>query len=139
MKAQTNFNLYLIATFFSVIILSLIWWGQKNSEVAVFLIENPIIIPHYLLDKLGLFNLAAGILGTISIFFLLVLSFARTYNRGENKKVLRGSRIITSKKLKAIFKKESRSKNLLQLEIAGIPIPKIFENRGFFMWLSWHW
>ena len=135
-RTQTNSNLSLIVIFFSVVILSLIWWGLENSQVAVFLIENPIIIPHYLLEKLGFFNLAAGILALIAIFVFLVLNFARNYNHHENKKVLRGSKLISDKELKAIFKQESQSQDKLLLEIGGIPIPERFENRGFFMFGS---
>lgn len=136
MKASNNYNGSLIAIFFLIVFLFPIWWGLENTEVALFLIEHPIMIPYYLIQKLGYFQLIAGILATLSIALFLILNFVRSHHHRETKKVLRGAEIIPHHQLATIFKQESQSKNLPQLKLAGIPIPHRLENLGFFMFGS---
>ena len=49
MKAKNNDNSSLIATFIMVAILLLVWWGMENTEIALFLIEHPVVIFPYVL------------------------------------------------------------------------------------------
>lgn len=54
MKAKNNhnYNSSLIAIFISVALLLLVSWGMNNTAVALFLIEHPVLILPYLLEKL---------------------------------------------------------------------------------------
>jgi len=51
MKAKNNDNSSLIATFIMLAILLLVLWGVKNTEVALFLIEHPVVILPYVLNN----------------------------------------------------------------------------------------
>ncbi len=52
MKAKNNDNSSLIATLVMTALLLLVWWGMKNTEVALFLMEHPVLILPYLFEKL---------------------------------------------------------------------------------------
>lgn len=139
MKAKNNDNSSLIAIFIMVAMLLLVWWGMNNTEVALFLIEHPVLILPYLFEKLvekfGYLKLflVTFIVTFIAIFFLLK---PKDLHSKHNKNVLRGAKVIPSRKLKTILKKKPRFKNKPQLKIAGIPIPAEYENLGFFMFGS---
>ena len=51
-KNNDNYNSSLIATFIMTAMLLLVWWGMDNTEVALFLIEHPVLILPYLFEKL---------------------------------------------------------------------------------------
>ena len=139
MKAKNNDNSSLIATFIMLAILLLVLWGVKNIEIALFLIEHPVVILPYLLDKLvdkfGYFKLIFG--GFIVAFFLIFL-LVKPDNKlkDHNRNVIRGAKVLPFRQLKAILKKQPRLKRQPQLKIAGLPIPAKLENRGFFMFGS---
>jgi hypothetical protein len=74
MKANnSNLNSSLVASFFSIIFLSLALWGVNNTEVALFLIEHPIVILPYLIDQFGYLRLFAGVLTTALMLSLFLL------------------------------------------------------------------
>ena len=136
MKPPNNHSFSLLAIFFLLIFLFVALWGLENSQMALFLIEHPIMIPYYLIRKLGYFKLITVILGSIAMALVLMLNCFSNQKRRETKQILRGAEIIPHRQLVAIFKKELRKSNLLKLEIAGIPIPHRLENLGFFMFGS---
>ncbi|MEM7554614.1 MAG: type IV secretion system DNA-binding domain-containing protein [Cyanobacteria bacterium P01_A01_bin.84] len=140
MKAKNNnLNGVLIATIISLIVLLLFWWAINNKEVALFLIEHPIVILPYIVDKIGYPRL---ILGGIFISLISSLLFIRPDNKinERNRNVVRGAMVIPKRKLKAILNKQSKATErierkktqLPQLEIGGIPIPNDYERLGFF-------
>jgi len=139
MKAKNNNNSSLIATFIMTALLLLVWWGIKNTKVALFLIEHPVVILPYvaekLVDKFGYFKLflAVFIVTFISVFLLLKPKDSLT---NHNRNVLRGAKVIPTRQLKAILKKQPRLRKQPQLKIARLPIPAKLENRGFFMFGS---
>ena len=142
-KNNDNYNSSLIVIFIFVAILLLVLWGIKNTEVALFLIEHPVLILPYVLEKLvdkfGYFQLfmVTFILTFIAIFLLFK---PKDLLGKHNKNVLRGAKVISNHKLKAILnrqskateRKERKKTQLPQLEIGGIPIPNDYENLGFF-------
>lgn len=139
MRTKNNDNSSLIATFIMLAILLLVLWGMKNTEVALFLIEHPVMILPYIFEKLvnkfGYFKLFLFAFILTFIAFLLLLK-PRDNLTQHNKNVLRGAKVIPTRKLKAILKKQPRLKKQPQLKIAGMPIPAKLENRGFFMFGS---
>ena len=141
MKAKNNDNSSLIATFMMTALLLLVWWGMENTEVALFLIEHPVLILPYLFEKLvakfGYLKLFLVVfVVTFIAFFLLLKPRDRDRLSKHNKNVIRGAKVIPTRQLKAILKKQSRLERQPQLEIAGLPIPARLENRGFFMFGS---
>lgn len=134
MKPNTNSNESLLVLFFLIAFLSVIWWGQENTAVALFLIEHPIMILPYLVDKLGYLKLIGGALGAILVIFFLIISSHRSHN--PHKKIIRGAKETPARQLKVTLNKQPKPRNQPQLEIAGIPIPKELENRGFFVFGS---
>lgn len=143
MKAKKNSNSSLIATFIMIALLLLVYWGMENTEVALFLIEHPVMILPYviekLVDKFGYFKLVSGVfvITFISIFILLTPKDKLT---SHNRSVVRGAMVIPKHKLKAILNRQSKATErrerkktqLPQLEIGGIPIPNDYEQLGFF-------
>jgi Type IV secretion-system coupling protein DNA-binding domain len=111
-----------------ILILLLSLWGSKNPEVALFLMEHPVLILPYLVDKLGYLKLITGGLGIIFILSFLMIN--------PHHNVVRGAKILPTRQLKAVLKKQARPKKQPQLKIAGMPIPDKLENRGFFMFGS---
>ncbi|HEY9769975.1 MAG TPA: type IV secretion system DNA-binding domain-containing protein [Coleofasciculaceae cyanobacterium] len=139
MKAKNNDNSSLIATFMMLAILLLVLWGVKNTEVALFLIEHPVVILPYvfekLVDKFGYFKLIfIGFIIAFILIFLLVKPDDKLIKHNRN--VIRGSKVLPFRQLKSILKKLPRLKKQPQLKIAGMPIPAKLENRGFFMFGS---
>jgi hypothetical protein len=134
MKPTTNSNESLLVLFFLIAFLSVIWWGQENTAVALFLIEHPIMILPYLIDKLGYLKLLGGALGAILVIFFLIISSHRSHK--PHKKIIRGAKETPARQVKAILKKQPKPRNQPQLVIAGMPIPLWLENRGFFVFGS---
>jgi len=134
MKAKNNnLNGVLIAIIISIIVLLLFLWGINNKEVTLFLIEHPIVILPYIVDKIGYSRLIQG------GFFLVLISsllFIRPNNKlnERNRNVIRGAMIIPKRKLKALLKKQSKAQELQlpQLKIGDILIPNDYERLGFF-------
>jgi hypothetical protein len=136
MKANNNnLNSSLVASFLSIIFLSLALWGVNNTETALFLIEHPEVILSYLIDQFGYLRLFAGVLTTAIMLSLLSIKPKRNLHQ-HNQNVLRGAKVIPTRQLKAKLKKEPKSKYKPQLEIVGLPIPEQLEDRGFFMFGS---
>jgi Type IV secretion-system coupling protein DNA-binding domain len=136
MKANNNnLNSSLVASFLSIIFLSLALWGVNNTETALFLIEHPEVILSYLIDQFGYLRLFAGVLTTALMLSLLFIKPKRNLQQ-HNQNVLRGAKVIPARQLKAILRKEPKSKHKPQLEIVGLPIPEQLEDRGFFMFGS---
>jgi hypothetical protein len=113
-------------------ILLLLLWAVQNPDVALPLMEQPILIFPYLVEQFGLLKVVASAGVTTSCFLLLLINS----NGHQNNNVLRGAQVIPARKLKALLKKQSRYKNQPQLTIAGMPIPKEYETLGFFMFGS---
>jgi hypothetical protein len=139
MKAKNNDTSSLIASFILLAILLLVWWGMENTEVALFLIEHPVMILPYVLEKLvnrfGYLKLISGSFIAALITVFLLLKPNNKLHR-HNQSVVRGAKVIPTRQLKALLKKEPKSKYKPQLEIAGLPIPPKLEDRGFFMFGS---
>ena len=131
MKAKNNnLNGSVIATIICLVVLLLVWWGINNKEIALFLIEHPIVILPYIVDKIGYIRLIQG------GFFLALISsllFIKPDNKlnERNRNVVRGAMVIPKRKLQAILKKQSKPKELPQLKIGSISIPNDYENLGF--------
>ncbi|BAZ45412.1 hypothetical protein NIES4102_24340 [Chondrocystis sp. NIES-4102] len=139
MKAKNNDNSSLIATFIMFAMLLLVWWGMENTEVALFLIEHPVMILPYvaekLVDRFGYLKLISGGF-TIALFLIFLLFKPDNKLINHNRNVIRGAKVLPSRQLKAILKKQAKLKGQPQLKIAGLPIPAKLENRGFFMFGS---
>jgi uncharacterized membrane protein YgaE (UPF0421/DUF939 family) len=112
MKAKNNDTSSLIASFILLAILFLVWWGMENTEVALFLIEHPVMILPYVLEKLvnrfGYLKLISGsfIAALITVFLLKPNNKLHRHNRS----VVRGAKVIPTRQLKALLKKEPKSK-----------------------------
>jgi hypothetical protein len=101
-------------------------WVVHNQKVALLLFQNPDLILPYLIQEIGLFWIVAGAVLVLAALWFLVASSAPASN------VLRGAIIVSSRKLKALLKREPKLRNQPQLSIAEMPIPAEYENRGFF-------
>ena len=139
MKAKNNDNSSLVAILILVLLLLLILWGINNTEVALYLIEHPVVILPYVLEKLvdkfGYLKLiSGGFIVTLIVIFLLLKPNNKL--NSHNQSVVRGAKVIPTRQLEAILKKQPRLKRQPQLEIAGLTIPAKLENRGFFMFGS---
>ncbi len=125
-KSQTNNSplgaILLLAGLF------LLLWGMQNPQIALMLMENPRLILPYLVDTFGLFKLIVGTVGIVFLLWLILIS-----SSSNNAHVLRGAKVIPYRKLRATLKKQPKLKNQPQLQLAGIPIPAKYENRGFFV------
>jgi Type IV secretion-system coupling protein DNA-binding domain len=125
---QQSLILYLIL----IPSLLLALWVVQNPDVALPLMEQPILILPYLVEKFGLLKVVAYTVATISCFWFFLI-----YANGhQNSNVQRGAQVVSARKLKALLKKQPRSKNQPQLTIAGMPIPKEYETLGFFIFGS---
>jgi len=114
MKAKNNnLNGVLIPIIVSIIVLLLFLWGINNKEVTLFLIEHPIVILPYIVDKIGYPRI---ILGGFFIALILSLLFIKPDNKlnERNRNVIRGAMVIPKRKLKALLKKQSKAKELQQ-------------------------
>ena len=116
MKAKNNDYSSLIATFVMTVMLLLVWWGMENTEVALFLIEHPVAIFPYVVEKLvDKFGYLKLLLATfIMILFTIFLLFKPNDRLSKhNKNVLRGAKVIPQVQLKAILKNNQGLKNSL--------------------------
>jgi len=132
MKAKNNnLSVSLIATIISIMVLLLVRWGIYNKEVAIFLIEHPIVILPYVAEKIGYSRI---ILGGFFIALISSLLLVKPDNRliQHNRNVIRGAKVIPTRKLKAIMSRQPKPKELPQIKIAGIPISDDDEKLGFF-------
>ena len=131
MKAKNNnSNSFLIVISIMIALLLLVSWGMNNVKVALFLIEHPIVILPYIVDKVGYSRLIPGGLFAILILLLVFIRPDSKLNN-HNRNVIRGAKVISARQLKATLKKKPKLKNQLQLKIGGIPIPAEYENLGF--------
>ena len=134
------------------------YWVLKNKEVAVFLIEHPIIILPYLIDKIGMVKLLLG--GITIVGFIPFMIALPSTRKSKKPQVVRGAEVTDGDEFKVIMQskcieeieeqfKESNNKlgkfkrkNLARkvyernkkqyVKIANIPLPQKLENRGFF-------
>jgi hypothetical protein len=140
-KRPLTFNtskiLITLLALFNIVLFTLVW-GLNNQEVALFLIENPIVIIPYLLDKLGFVKfllLLALVVGFVG--FTIAFSFPEGQKKGN---VVRGTKVMQSLELQERMKKSCRKENNTEsindkytnIHIGNIPIPKSRENKGFF-------
>lgn len=127
-RKTTKNNDSLLGMVFLVALLLLFNWAVKNQEIALALTQQPELILPYLVEQFGLLRL---IFTSIIIIGLLWLLIRITGDKNAN--VLRGAKIVSSRKLRRILKRQPKLKHQPQLEIAGMPIPAKYENRGFFL------
>ena len=103
-----------------------LWWAVENQTIALLLIQKPHLILPYLIQELGFFWVITGAVGILALlWFLLVISVPAS-------NILRGAKIVPSSKLKTILKRQPQPQNQPQMELAGMPIPSTYENRGIF-------
>lgn len=126
-KRNLKSNSSLLETTFFLSGLFALWWAVQNQNVALFLLQNPHLILPYLIQEFGLFWLVMGVVGILALFWLLVVISTSTSN------VLRGAKLVSSGKLKSILQQQPKLRNQPQLQIAGMPVPVAYENRGFFV------
>lgn len=141
-KKPLTFNtskiLVTLLALFNIVLFSIVW-GLNNREVAIFLIENPIVIVPYFLDKLGFAKfLLVLALAVGFVAFAIIFSFPEGHKKGN---VVRGTRVMPSPELQKRMKKSCREENNSEgikvaksqnIHIGSIPIPKSRENKGFF-------
>ena len=108
--------------------LFLVNWVIRYPQIALTLAQRPQLILPYLVEQVGWFWLIIGTLGFIGLLWLLILA-----GGDNNAHVVRGAKVIPYRKLRAILKREPKLKHQPQLQLARIPIPARYENRGFFM------
>lgn len=101
-------------------------WAVDHQELALLLAKQPQLILPYLIETVGIFWVVVGTVGIVVLIWFLLFAVPATSN------VLRGAKIVPSSKLKTLLKRKHRPKNQPQLEIAQMPIPAEYENRGFF-------
>ena len=128
-KKATHKNDSLWGMVFTLALVLLLHWGVNHQEIALTLAQQPQLILPYLIEEFGLLKL---IVGTGAILIALCLGLLLT-SSSNNSNVLRGAKIIPNHQLKTILKKQPKLKNQPQLQLAGMPIPAQYENRGFFM------
>lgn len=128
MTRRTNHNNSLWGVAFTLGAVLLLNWSVNNREIALLLAQQPQLILPYLIEQIGLPWLILGVLVSIGLLWWLIL-----VSDNSNANVLRGAKIVSSRKLKQMLKRQPRLKHQPQLEIARMPIPAKYENRGFFM------
>lgn len=127
-RKTTKNNDSLLGMVFILALVFLLNWAVSNQEIALTLAEQPQLILPYLVEQFGLLRL---ILATIIIIGLLWLLIRISGDNNAN--VVRGAKVISAHKLKNTLKKQPKLKHQPQLELAGMPIPATYENRGFFL------
>lgn len=127
-KKTTKNNDSLWGIVFILALVFLLHWGVKNQEIALILAQQPQLILPYLVEQIGWFWLIIGIMGIIGLLWLLIV-----VGGDNNAHVVRGAKIVSSHKLRNTLKKQPKLKHQPQLELAGMPIPTTYENRGFFL------
>lgn len=122
-----NNNNSVAAFFLLLALLLLTLWGTENQDTALILYQNPKLILPYLLQKIGFLKLFLGFLGTVLLIWIL------TVKSNSDNNVLRGPKLVPERKLRAILRKGSKPQYQPQMQLGGMPIPKEYENRGFFL------
>jgi hypothetical protein len=132
-------------------------WSLKNQQVVNFLIQHPIVILPYFIEKVGIARLILGLLiiiGFIPFIWALpsknskkyeLIRGAEVFERDEFKTImenkcieeiqhkLRQERPLLNKwKISRIARQKYQQEKALYLKIAEIPLPRKIENRGFF-------
>ena len=123
----TKNNESLLGMLFILALLLLFNWAVKNQEIAIALTQQPELIFPYLVEQFGLLRLILISITIIGMLWLLI-----KISGDKNANVLRGAKVVSSRKLRSILKRQPKLKHQAQLEIAGMPIPAYYENRGFF-------
>lgn len=141
-----------------ILLLLIGYWILKNKEIAGFLIEHPILILPYLIDKYGFLKLLLVII--IIIGFIPFIIALPSSKKSKNSVIVRGAEVTESDEFKIIMqnkciaeiekllksskkkpsrlRRQSLAKQVYErnkeeyIKIAGIPIPQNLENRGFF-------
>jgi hypothetical protein len=108
--------------------LLLLNWAIRNPKIALTLVEQPQLILPYLIEQVGWLWFIIGTIGMIGLLWLLILTAG-----DKNAHVIRGAKVVSSRQLKATLKREPKLKHQPQLQIAQMPIPVQYENRGFLM------
>lgn len=117
-KKEFDFDKLWIALFVLFdLLLALGYWMIKNLEVAVFLIQHPIVILPYLIDNYGIFKILLATL--IIIGFIPFIIALPSSNKSKKPKVIRGARIIGNDKLKKVMVKTCVEEIDEQLKIAN--------------------
>jgi hypothetical protein len=127
-RKTTKNNDSLLGIVFILALIFLLNWAVKNPQIALTLAEQPQLILPYLVEQIGWFWLIIGIMGIIGLLWLLIV-----VGGDHNSHVVRGAKIVSSHKLRNTLKKQPKLKHQPQLELAGMPIPTTYENRGFFL------
>ena len=132
-------KLFIILIVLVNIILFCLLWIIQNQEVTLFLLQNPIVIIPYLIEKLGWLKFFLAIIIVISfVVFITVFSFPQ---KQQKARVVRGTNVTGGMELQSYMKKKCLQENGNQnqkpakynnIQIGGIPIPKSIENKGFF-------
>lgn len=116
-KKEFDFSKLWIALFVLFdLFLALGYWILKNLEVAVFLIQHPIVILPYLIDSYGIFKILLATL--IIIGFIPFIIALPSFNKSKESRVIRGARMIGNDKLKEIMVKTCVLEIDEQLKIA---------------------
>ena len=76
------------------------YWVLKNKEVAVFLIEHPIIILPYLIDKIGMVKLLLG--GITIVGFIPFMIALPSTRKSKKPQVVRGAEVTDGDEFKVI-------------------------------------
>ena len=127
-KKATYKNDSLWGMAFTLPLVFLLNWALRNQSIALTLARQPRLIWPYLIEQVGWPWLILGTAGIIGLIWLLVVTSGK-----NNTNVVRGAKIVSSHQLRKILKREPRLKHQPQLELAGMPIPAKYENRGFFL------
>ncbi|MDJ0692146.1 MAG: type IV secretion system DNA-binding domain-containing protein [Xenococcaceae cyanobacterium MO_188.B32] len=127
-RKTANKNDSLLGMVFILVGLFLFHWAIRNPQIAFTLAEQPQLILPYLVEQFGWLRLILATLAIIGLLWLLI-----KISGDNNAHVVRGAKIVSSHKLRNTLKKQPKLKHQPQLELAGMPIPANYENRGFFM------
>jgi hypothetical protein len=140
------------------VLLLVVLWMLKNKEVIGFLSEHPIVILPYLIEKIGIPKIMLGTL--IVVGFIPLIIALPSSKKSKKSQVIRGTEIVPDDQFEIFMRNQCIRKIGEQLDkgsnklgklkrktmateiyirdekeyinIAGIPMPKEIENRGFF-------
>ncbi len=127
-KTTNKNNDSLLGTLLILVGLFFFNWAMRNPQIALNLVEQPQSIFPYLIDQFGWLRLILATMIIIGLLWLLI-----RIGGDNNANVVRGAKIVSAPKLKNTLKRQSKLKHQPQLELAGMPIPATYENRGFFL------
>jgi hypothetical protein len=126
-KRKRTSNHSIISGIFYLAGLLVLQWIVHHQQLALLFTQKPQLILPYLIQTVGIFWLVIGGIGIIAVLWFLVPVAA------PSSEILRGARIISVRKLRVHLKREAKPHYAPQLEVAGVPIPAQYENRGFFV------